>query len=89
VLNMTKDAAELVQTLAHRGAVATDGGVRIVVNDRTSSLSMSLASSPEQADAVIAQGGARVFLSQPAARRMRNKTLCAEINSERSAFFIR
>jgi Fe-S cluster assembly iron-binding protein IscA len=89
LLNMTNDAAKLVRVLAHRGAVASDGGVRIVVNDRTSSLSMSLASSPGYADAVITHDGARVFLSQHAARRMRNKTLCAEVNSRRSLFFLR
>ena len=89
MLTMTQDAATLVRTLTDRGALTAGGGVRIVVNGRTNSLSMSLVSSARNTDVVVGRGNALVFLSQPAAMRTQNKTLCAEINPQRSSFFLR
>jgi hypothetical protein len=49
---------------------------------------MGLAVAPESADAVIARDGALLFLSPLAAERVQERTLCAEITPERSAFFL-
>ena len=65
-----------------------EGGLRIAVNQVTRSLSMGLAAAPEDADAVIAREGVRLFLSAPAAERVRDRTLCAEITPTRSRFFL-
>ena len=89
MLTMTEDAATLVQTLTDRGALAKGGGVRIVINGETNSLSMSLAAGAEDTDAVVERGHALVFLSAPAAQRIQNATLCAEIDPRRSSFFLR
>jgi hypothetical protein len=49
---------------------------------------MGLASAPKRNDAVIARDGALLFLSGPAAERLEGRTLCAEITSTRSVFFL-
>jgi len=49
---------------------------------------MGLAPAPEPADAVVAQDGAMLFLSQPAAQRLENLTLRAEISTTKSVFFL-
>ena len=79
----------LLHTLAEAGGGAPGGGVRIAINDGTDSLSMGLADHPETTDTVLTKGDARLFLSAPAARRMRGQTLCAEIKPRRSLFFLR
>ena len=86
---MTPDAATLVHTLVHAGRAATGGGVRIVINGGTDSLTMALADCPEATDDVLTQGEARLFMSAPAARRTQGQTLCAEIKPLRSLFFLR
>jgi Fe-S cluster assembly iron-binding protein IscA len=88
MLNMTEDAAHLTRTLAHRGSRPGRGGLRIILNPDTDSLSMGLAAAPEDADAVIARDGALLFVSVPAAERLQGRTLCAEITSTRSTFFL-
>jgi Fe-S cluster assembly iron-binding protein IscA len=84
---MTQDAATLVQTLTGGGGDA--GGIRIVVNDSTNSLSMSLVAGAEHDDSVVTNGGATVYLSASASRRMHDQLLCAEIDPLRSLFFLR
>jgi Fe-S cluster assembly iron-binding protein IscA len=85
---MTEDAAHLARTLVHRGSLPERGGLRIILNPVTHSLSMGLAAAPERADAVIARDGAVLFVSAPAAERMQGRTLCAEITPTRSTFFL-
>lgn len=88
MLTMTQDAADLVRTLAQRDSLPAGGGLRIVLNRTTDSLSMGLAAAPEHADAVLARGGALLFLSRPAEQRTHGRTLCAEITPARSAFYL-
>jgi hypothetical protein len=88
VLTMTQDAAQLVRTLAQGGGLPEGGGLRIVLNPSTHSLSMGLAAAPEHADAVIARDGALLFLSVPAEGRTHGRTLCADITPARSSFFL-
>jgi len=88
MLKVTAEAATLACTLVQDGPVPDDGGVRIVLNLSTDSLSMGLAATPARGDAVIARDGARLFLSPRAANRMRDRTLCAEVTAARSTFFL-
>ena len=88
VLTITRDAAHLVRTLTEQARIPDRGGLRIAVNPDTDSLSMGLADAPETSDAVIAHDGALVFVSEPAAQRMRGLTLCAEVTPIRSVFFL-
>lgn len=88
MLMVTADAAQLARTLTDNGSTRRRGGLRIVLNPDTNSLSMGLASAPKRNDAVIARDGALLFLSGPAAERLEGRTLCAEISSTRSVFFL-
>ena len=88
MLTMTQDAAQLVRTLTHHGGLPDGGGLRIVLNPGTHSLSMGLAASPEHADTVISRDGALLFLSVPAEGRTHGRTLCADIAPARSSFFL-
>jgi hypothetical protein len=88
VLTMTQDAADLVRTLAQRDSLPAGGGLRIVLNRTTDSLSMGLAAAPGARRSVIARHGALLFLSRSAERRTHGRTLCAEITPSRSTFHL-
>jgi len=88
MLEITEEAASLVRTLADRGSVPQSGGLRLVLNPDTDSLSMGMAAAPDMSDAVITRAGARLFLSPPAAQRTQGRRLCAEITDTRALFFL-
>lgn len=88
MLKVTADAAQLARSLTDTDSTRRRGGLRIELNPDTNSLSMGLAPAPKRNDAVIAQNGALLFLSGPAAERLEGRTLCAEITSTRSVFFL-
>jgi Fe-S cluster assembly iron-binding protein IscA len=88
MLKITPEAARLTRSLVRDSDSPQRGGLRIVLNPVTHSLSMGLAPAPEPADAVVARDGALLFLSQPAAERMQNLTLRAEISTTKSVFFL-
>lgn len=88
MLEITEEAASLVRILADRESVPEGGGLRIVLNPATDSLSMGLAAAPDTSDAVIARAGARLFLSPPAVQRTQGRRLCAEITDARALFFL-
>jgi Fe-S cluster assembly iron-binding protein IscA len=88
MLTLTKYAAALARTLTKRVNDRPGAGLRIVVDPVHDSLSMGIADAPASADVVIAKDDARVFLSPSAAHRLRNRTMGAEINEDRSVFFL-
>ena len=88
MLTISEDAAHLVRALTRDADLPKDAGVRIVVDPTHNSLSMGLASAPEPADVVVARHGARVFLTPSAARRLRRRTLKAEVHKNRRLFFL-
>jgi hypothetical protein len=88
LIAMTEEAAHLVRTLSHHALLPERGGLRIVVNPMTRSLSMGLAAGPEHADAVIARDGALLFVCATAVERMHGRTLCAQLTPTGSAFFL-
>ena len=88
VLKITEDAATLVCTLTSDTGRRGQSGLRIVVDPIHHSLSMSIASGPAPADAVVRKGAAQVYLSPSAAHRLRRRTLRAELSADRSLFFL-
>jgi Fe-S cluster assembly iron-binding protein IscA len=88
MLTITEEAATLIRSLARHSSIPAAGGLRIVVNPATHSLSMGLAAEPERADAVIRRDGALLFVSARAAARLSNQTLCADIAATRPTFFL-
>jgi len=88
MLTISDEAAQLVRTLTQDADLPEDAGVRIVVDPRHNSLSMSLANEPEPADVVVATHGARVFLTASASRRLERRTLRAELTDSRTLFFL-
>ena len=88
MLEMTADAARLVCHVTNRTDSSAEAGLRIVVDPVHDSLSMGVATAPASEDAVITRDGARVFLSRPAARRLHQRTLRAELSAKRSLFFL-
>jgi len=88
VLTLTEDAATLVRSLTDRDGGTPSSGLRIAVDPDHHSLAMAIAPAPAPADEVVVSGGARLFLSQPAAARLDARTLHAEISSDRSLFFL-
>jgi Fe-S cluster assembly iron-binding protein IscA len=88
MLRVTEDAANLVRTLTESAQSPDQAGLRIIVDPVNHSLSMGIANAASPADAVVRSGNARVFLSPAAARRLRNRSLRAEISEDRSLFFL-
>jgi hypothetical protein len=88
MLRIAEDAATLVCALTNAADRSGRSGLRIIVDPVNNSLSMGIASGPALADAVVSRGGARVFLSPPAARRLHKRTLRAELSTDRSLFFL-
>lgn len=88
VLRITEDAATLVCTLIRDSDRCGQSGLRIVVDPIHHSLSMSIESAPAPDDAVVRRGAAQVYLSPPAAHRLRRRTLRAELSADRSLFFL-
>jgi Fe-S cluster assembly iron-binding protein IscA len=83
-----EDAAQLVRDLTGPTTAAPEAGLRIIIHSTHNSLSMSVADQPHRHDRLFAAHGARIFLSRPAAARLRGRTLRAEITPRRSAFFL-
>ena len=89
MLRITRTAAHLVRTLVeHDDAIPEAGGLRIATDPRSHALAMALAPSAMATDVVVADHGARLFLSPLAAERLNERTLNAEVTVERSAFFL-
>lgn len=88
VLAVSQEAAALVRHLVETAGLPAEAGVRIVIDSHHHSLSMGLARGPEAQDALISSDGARLFLSQPATGRLRDRTLRAEMTDDKSAFFL-
>lgn len=88
VLRITEDAATLVCTLTRDAGRCGQSGLRIVVDPVHHSLSMSIASAPSEADTIVRRDAAQVYLSPPAAHRLRRRTLRAELSADRSLFFL-
>lgn len=87
-LALSDDAAGLIRSLASESGASTGSGLRISVDRRYDSLSMTLATGPGTGDAVVLNRDTRVFVSAAASRRLSGRTLRASTAPERSAFFL-
>ena len=88
MFQMTEDAATLVRNLTVRTDTSPGAGLRIVVDHANRSLSMGIVAARAPDDVVVSRGDARIFLSRPAARRLHQRTLHAELSPDRSLFFL-
>lgn len=89
MLTITENAAHLVRILMQKAGLAEDkSGLRIVIDADNDSLSMDLAEGAEATDSTVGDHGTHVFLSPPAAARLSERTLNAEVTETRSTFFL-
>jgi iron-sulfur cluster assembly protein len=83
VLTLTDSATtEIRNLIASNPEIPQDAGVRIAATPGADSLSLSLAHTPADGDAVLDEGGARVFLEQTAAQLLDDKTLDAGVDPQ-------
>jgi Fe-S cluster assembly iron-binding protein IscA len=88
VPKLSDDAAGLIRSLASKARAVTGSGLRISVDRRHDSLSMELVPTATYGDVVVLNGGASLFVSPAASRRLSGRTLRASTPPERSAFFL-
>jgi Fe-S cluster assembly iron-binding protein IscA len=88
MLTVTKDAAALIRALSQKADAQSHSGLRIVIDPRHDSLSMSLAACATPGDKVVISGDMRVFLSSAASQRLATRTLHAQTTATRSSFFL-
>jgi len=75
MLTLTADAAAEIRSLIEKPEVPEGGGLRIANDPGAGSLTLSLAATPADADTVLEEAGARLFLEPQAAAILDDKTL--------------
>lgn len=81
MLTLTDGATtEIRNLITNNPEVPDDAGVRIASTPDGASLNLSLAATPAEGDAVLDNGGARVFLEPTAAQLLDDKTLDAGVD---------
>jgi Fe-S cluster assembly iron-binding protein IscA len=91
VLTVTHEASKAIQSLTDQIPEAGDAGLRISVeggDDGTAQLALSIAEGASPADEVVETDGATVYIAEPAAAFLDDKTLDAEVREEGVAFTI-
>ncbi|MFG2044016.1 adhesin [Dactylosporangium sp. NPDC048998] len=79
---LTDNAVIAIQSLTTQPGAPEGGGLRIAADETRASLTLSLASSPAQGDAVVEASGARLFLDPTATEVLNDKTLDAGADNE-------
>jgi Fe-S cluster assembly iron-binding protein IscA len=88
VLTLTDSATTEIRNLTENNPEVPDGaGVRIATNPDGATLTMSLALTPAEDDAVLTENGARVFLEPTAAGLLDDKTLDAGVDEQGQVAF--
>lgn len=88
MLTLTDSATTEIRNLIENNPeVPDDAGVRIATNPDGATLTMSLALTPAEDDAVLTENGARVFLEPTAAGLLDDKTLDAGIDGQGQVTF--
>jgi Fe-S cluster assembly iron-binding protein IscA len=83
VLTLTDSATTEIRNLIENNPeVPDDAGVRIASNPDGATLTLSLALTPAEDDAVISENGARVFLEPTAAGLLDDKQLDAGVDPQ-------
>lgn len=82
MLTVTPNAATEIKNITEQPEAPEGTGLRITSDPGQSSLTLSIAAVPAEDDSVVEAGGARVFLDQPAAQLLDDKTLDAAVDNE-------
>ena len=91
MLTVTHEASKAIQTLTDSIPETDTAGLRISVEsgqDGSAQLALSIADSPFPADEVVEAEGATVYIAEPVAGFMEDKTLDATVQDEGVAFTI-
>lgn len=75
MLTVTDNALVEIRNLTSQPEVPEGGGLRIATDQATGALTLSLAASPGEGDAVLGDGNARLFLDQQASDLLTDKEL--------------
>jgi len=88
VLTLTDRAAATIRTLTSQPGIPADTGLRMSLQDsEAGTLALSL-ESPQPDDAIIEDGGARVFVQRDAADIVEDRELDAELDDQGRASFM-
>jgi len=88
VLTITRAAAEAIKRIVSSSSVP-EGGLKISTtpeDEKSATLSLSVAGAPDEADRVVEERGSRVFVDQSAASYVEGKVLDAQIESGQLRF---
>ena len=88
MLTLTDRAAATIRTLTSQPGIPADTGLRMSLQDsEAGTLALSL-DSPQPDDAIIEDGGARVFVQRDAADIVEDRELDAELDDQGRASFM-
>ncbi|MDP4506889.1 Fe-S cluster assembly protein HesB [Nonomuraea sp. NBC_00507] len=89
MLTLTANAAQAIRDLTASAPETAQSGIRISSQgEGASSLTLSLATAPEPADAIVEAEGARVYLDPVAATVLEDKSLDAGADDQGSVSFL-
>lgn len=89
MLVLTENATSAIRALAELPEVPESAGLRITpAEEDPQALRLSAASSPEEGDQVIEEGGARVFLESEAAALLEDRVLDAQVDQQGGVKFL-
>jgi iron-sulfur cluster assembly protein len=86
VLTLTHDAQDAVRTLTQDPQAPETAGLRIATS--TEGLELMVVAEPAPGDALIDDGGARVFVEPHAAQLLDEQTLDAQVEGDQVNFFL-
>ena len=91
MLTVTHEASEAIRTLTDQVPELESAGLRISAEpgeNGTAQIALSITDQPYEADEVVESEGAKVYVAEPVAEFLDDKTLDAEIQDEGVAFSI-
>ena len=93
MLALTSDAQEAIEGVLSASSIPTGAGLRIAPPDgadavTSGELQVTIAPAPAEADQVIDEGGARVFVDEGAVEFLDDKILDASVSSGQVRFAI-
>ena len=89
MLDLTEDAAAMIERLVDAAALPPGGGLRIAQRDDHPALAMSLAGTAGPKDHRVQTERATVYLAPVAAERLAGSTLDARTGATGAAFYVR
>jgi iron-sulfur cluster assembly protein len=89
VLTVTENAVTIIRGLLTSADAADAGGLRIGAKDDGIDLAVEIAAAPMPDDAVIEDGGARVFLDQVASPQLSHRELDVVLKDGSVSFVLR